>query len=185
MAGLRQPRRLNYDRVSTLDLQHRQGVEVLATDWGQEVIHLLRDHPSRWEQMFGQSACVTDYSVTHPGPRPERWWRQPDCRYRALCSAASHSGCGGIDGRIPTIAVDRARASRRLLRLKVVCSVELCPLFIGRTVRSSGSQDPVTNGPSHFQVLVPCQHRQFAIPDIRVLGDGDPNLHPRVTCGLP
>ncbi len=43
--------RLYYDPIRVLDIQREHGIEVLASDWVHEVMHLLRDHPTRWVDM--------------------------------------------------------------------------------------------------------------------------------------
>ena len=43
--------RLYYDPMRVLDLQRAHGIKALAGDWVHEVMHLLRDHPVRWEDL--------------------------------------------------------------------------------------------------------------------------------------
>ena len=43
--------RLYYDPRRTLDLVGVHGIEALASDWVHEVMHLLRDHPERWDAL--------------------------------------------------------------------------------------------------------------------------------------
>lgn len=40
--------RLYYDPARVLEIQRQHGIEVLASDWVHEVMHVLRDHPARW-----------------------------------------------------------------------------------------------------------------------------------------
>ena len=43
--------RLYYDPLRVLELQRAHGIKALAGDWVHEVMHLLRDHPVRWEDL--------------------------------------------------------------------------------------------------------------------------------------
>ena len=43
--------RLYYDPARVLELQRAHGIQALAGDWVHEVMHLLRDHPDRWESL--------------------------------------------------------------------------------------------------------------------------------------
>lgn len=43
--------RLYYDPQRALDLVGEHGIEALGSDWVHEVMHLLRDHPNRWDGM--------------------------------------------------------------------------------------------------------------------------------------
>lgn len=43
--------RLYYDPMRVLELQRAHGIKALGGDWVHEVMHLLRDHPVRWEDL--------------------------------------------------------------------------------------------------------------------------------------
>lgn len=43
--------RLYYDPLRVLELQKKHGIEALAADWVHELMHVLRDHHSRWDDL--------------------------------------------------------------------------------------------------------------------------------------
>jgi predicted metal-dependent peptidase len=43
--------RLYYDPLRVLDLQKKHGIDALSADWVHELMHVLRDHHARWDDM--------------------------------------------------------------------------------------------------------------------------------------